>query len=154
MIKVSVPASVAKSPSVRAVLNSAMVPVRVLLPRSIDLLVRVSEVSIPTSVVSALGRVTVLAPLFESILLISGVVKVLLVNVSAPSSVLSVPVVGRVTLVAAVDVNEISPEPAVAKLPPFIVIVLVPLLTPVPPYVGDIISAFQVPTFIVPNSVI
>ena len=59
LIKVSVPASVAKSPSVRAVLNSAIVPVRVLLARSMDLLVKVSVVSLATKVSVLVGRVRV-----------------------------------------------------------------------------------------------
>ena len=59
LLKVSMPASVAKSPSARAVLNSAMVPVSVLLARSIDLLVRVSVVFLATSVSEDVGSVSV-----------------------------------------------------------------------------------------------
>ena len=48
-VRVSVPAIVAKSPSVKAVLNSATVPVIVLTPKAIDLLVNVSaDVSVRT----------------------------------------------------------------------------------------------------------
>ena len=61
-----------------------------------------------------------------------GLVKVLLVNVSVPAKVAKVPVVGRVTVVAAVAVNVVAKAPEVVKFPPK-VIVLVPLSTPVPP---------------------
>ena len=48
-VRVSVPAIVAKSSSVKAVLNSATVPVIVLTPKAIDLLVNVSaDVSVRT----------------------------------------------------------------------------------------------------------
>jgi len=48
------------------------------------------------------------------------------------SKVERVPVVGSVTVVLAVAVNVVLNAPEVVKLPPR-VIVLVPLLTPVPP---------------------
>ena len=48
-VRISVPAIVAKSPSVKEVLNSATVPVIVLTPKAIDLLVSVSvDVSVRT----------------------------------------------------------------------------------------------------------
>ena len=50
---------------------------------------------------------------------ITGAVKVLLVNVSVPAKVANVPVVGKVTLVAAVAVNVCEKTPAVAKVLPF-----------------------------------
>ena len=58
---------------------------------------------------------------------------VLLVRVSVPARVASVPVVGKVTLVAAVVVKPNVCAPVWVKLPP-IVIVLPELFTPVPPY--------------------
>ena len=48
-----------------------------------------------------------------------GEVSVLLVNVSVPASVASVPVVGRVTFVAEVAVNVLENAPLVAKVLPF-----------------------------------
>ncbi len=56
----------------------------------------------------------------------------LLERVSVPARVARVPVVGKVTPVAAVTVNTVANAPATSKFPP-IVIVLVELLTPVPP---------------------
>jgi hypothetical protein len=67
-----------------------------------------------------------------------------LVNVSVPARVDKVPVVGSVTLVVPVAVNVVANAPEVIKLPPS-VIVLAALLTPVPPYVGEIIVAAHVP---------
>jgi hypothetical protein len=61
-----------------------------------------------------------------------GFVKVLFVSVSVPARVARVPVVGKVTDVAAVLVNVVAKAPEVVKLPPK-VMVLVPLSTPVPP---------------------
>ena len=61
-----------------------------------------------------------------------------------------VPVVGKVTFVAPVVVNVRLFAPDVARLPPS-VIVLVPLLMPVPPYVGLTTVPFQVPEVIVPT---
>jgi hypothetical protein len=63
---------------------------------------------------------------------IVGFVSVLLVKVSVPANVARVPVVGRVTFVAPVEVKVVAKAPAVTKFPPK-VIVLVPLFTPVPP---------------------
>jgi hypothetical protein len=65
-------------------------------------------------------------------LLVTGLVKVLLVNVSVPSRVARVPVVGRVKVVVAVAVRVVVNAPDVVKFPPS-VIVLEPLFTPVPP---------------------
>lgn len=56
-----------------------------------------------------------------------GLVSVLLVNVSLPANVASVPVVGRVTLVAAVSVR------VKAKLPEPVTVIAALLATPVPP---------------------
>ena len=64
--------------------------------------------------------------------LITGDDNVLLVKVSVPPNVLNVPVVGRVTLVAAVLFNVEANAPEVVKFPPS-VIVFDPLFTPVPP---------------------
>ena len=61
-----------------------------------------------------------------------GLVKVLFVKVSVPAKVAKVPVVGKVTVVAAVLVKVVAKAPEVVKFPPK-VIVLVPLSTPVPP---------------------
>ena len=63
---------------------------------------------------------------------IVGLVKVLFVKVSVPSSVAKVPVVGKVTVVAAVAVNVVAKAPEVVKFPPK-VIVFPELSTPVPP---------------------
>jgi predicted amidohydrolase len=63
---------------------------------------------------------------------IIGLVKVLLVKVSVPSNVAKVPVVGKVTEVAAVVVNVVAKAPEVVKFPPK-VIVFPELSTPVPP---------------------
>ena len=73
LVKVSIPASVAKSPSVSAVLNSARVPVSVLSARSMDLFVKTSVVFLPTNVSVLVGRVNV--PEF-TIVDIFGVVRV------------------------------------------------------------------------------
>ena len=78
---------------------------------------------------------------------------VLLVNVSLPANVAKVPVVGSVTLVLPVVVKPRVCAPEWVKLPPR-VIVLDPLFTPVPPYVGPIIVPCQVPVPIVPRVVI
>ena len=64
--------------------------------------------------------------------LITGDDNVLFVKVSVPPNVLKVPVVGRVTLVAAVLVNVVVIAPDVVKFPPS-VIVFDPLFIPVPP---------------------
>ena len=86
-------------------------------------------------------------------LLIVGDVNVLFVNVSVPARVARVPEVGSVTLVAPVTVNVVANAPLVVRLPPR-VIVLVPLLTPVPPYVGLTTVPCQVPVETVPRVVI
>ena len=77
---------------------------------------------------------------------------VLFVNVSEPARVAKVPVVGRVTEVLAVAVKVVVYAPEVVKFPPS-VIVLEPLLTPVPPYVGDITEPTHVPLKLVAESV-
>jgi hypothetical protein len=61
-----------------------------------------------------------------------GLVNVLLVSVSVPFKVDNVPVVGKVTDVASVDVNVVGNAPAVVKLPPKVTVLPV-LATPVPP---------------------
>ena len=81
----------------------------------IVLLVSVSVVARPTNVSVEVGNVKV--PVL-TIVAITGAVKVLFVNVSAPARVARVPVVGRVTLVAAVEVSVVANAPAVIKLPP------------------------------------
>ena len=63
--------------------------------------------------------------------------------------VASVPEVGSVTLVSPVVVRVKLNAPEVTKFPPS-VIVLLPLFTPVPPYVGLIKDPFQVPVPMVP----
>ena len=82
----------------------------------------------------------------------TGVVNVLFVNVSIPAKVANVPVVGRVTLVAAVVVKVVANAPEVVKLPPS-VMVLPELLTPVPPYCPEINDPFHVPLVTVPTVV-
>ena len=64
----------------------------------------------------------------------------------------NVPDVGNVTVVFAVAVNVVLNAPDVTKFPPR-VIVLAPLFTPVPPYVGLIIVPCQTPVPIVPTDV-
>ena len=80
---------------------------------------------------------------------IEGLVKDLLVKVSAPAKVAKVPVMGKVTFVAAVVVKVVAKAPDVVKLPPS-VMVLPELLTPVPPYWPAIKVPFHVPLVIVP----
>ena len=65
--------------------------------------------------------------------LITGLVKVLFVKVSAPANVANVPEAGSVTFVAAEVVNTVLNPPAVSKFPAN-VIVLPVLSTPVPPF--------------------
>ena len=77
LVRVSIPVSVTKVASVRAVLNSAIVPVRVLSARLIDLLVKMSVVFFPTSVSVDVGNVTVLAP---PLVLIDAIVGVIIVG--------------------------------------------------------------------------
>ena len=57
---------------------------------------------------------------------------VLLVIVSVPLSVAKVPVVGRVTFVAPVDVRVVLKAPLVVRFPPRVIVRLA-LFTPVPP---------------------
>ena len=90
--------------------------------------------------------------------MIVGDVRVLFVNVSVPANVARVPVVGSVTLVAAVEVSVRAKLPEVVKLfavetlPPRVIVRPV-LLTPVPPYCPAITPAFQVPVVTVPTVV-
>src|SRR5438552_16355017 len=56
---------------------------------------------------------------------------VLLLKASAPASVANVPVVGKVTPVAAVIVNVVANAPLVVRFPPSVIVPV--LLTPVPP---------------------
>ena len=65
----------------------------------------------------------------------------------------NVPDVGRVTLVLAVAVKVVLNAPLVVRFPPN-VMVLLPLFTPVPPYVPLTRLPFQVPDVMVPNVVI
>ena len=78
LVSVSAPASEAKSASVRAVLNSASVPVTVFVVRETLLLVNVSVVARPTKV--SVDVVSVNDPVLL-MLLMTGVVSVLLVSV-------------------------------------------------------------------------
>jgi hypothetical protein len=57
----------------------------------------------------------------------------LFVNVSVPSRVLNVPLVGSVIEVVAVEISVVANAPDVVKFPPR-VIVFPELFTPVPPY--------------------
>ena len=61
LVSVSVPVKETKSSPCIAVLNSVSVPERVLESKSIDLLVNVSVVALPTNVSVAFGIVTVLS---------------------------------------------------------------------------------------------
>jgi hypothetical protein len=84
-----------------------------------------------------------------------------IVDVTVPVSAdeIKVPLAGRVTLVAAVVVNVSAKFPdvvnvfAVEILPPS-VIVLVPLLTPVPPYVPPMTDPFHVPDVMLPVTLV
>ena len=62
----------------------------------------------------------------------------LLVKVSVPAKVANVPIVGRVTFVAAVATNVVAKAPEVVRFPPK-VIVLPVFATPVPPIAPGII---------------
>jgi len=64
----------------------------------------------------------------------------------------SVPEVGNVTAVVAVDVSVVANAPEVVRLPPR-VMVLDPLLMPVPPKVGEMIVPCHTPVPIVPTLV-
>ena len=59
LVRISDPVKEAKLSLCNAELNSANEPVRVLVPKSIDLFVNVSVVALPTSVSAAAGKVTV-----------------------------------------------------------------------------------------------
>jgi len=89
-------------------------------------------VAISVPLAASTGVVAVGVPVKE------GDAIVLFVKVSAPVKVASVPVVGKVTFVSPILVKVVLKFPAVIKsavveiLPPKL-IVLVPLLTPVPP---------------------
>ena len=100
-----------------------------LFERLIVLLVKVSVVVRPTRVSVLVGRVIV--PVLE-IDDITGEVRVLLVRVSVLAMVAKVPVVGRVTFVAPVDVRVVLKAPLVVRFPPRVMVRLA-LLTPVPP---------------------
>ena len=94
---------------------------------------------LPTVIVLLAKLAFVIPAVPERLLLVKPVIVldpaaiVLLVRVSVPARVASVPVVGKVTLVAAVVVKPNVCAPVWVKLPP-IVIVLPELFTPVPPY--------------------
>ena len=88
------------------------------------LLVRVSVVALPTNVSVLVGSVNVPVLLMVEII---GVVRVLLVRVSEPAKVASVPVVGSVTPVVPETVN------VVAKLPEIANVLAALFATPVPP---------------------
>jgi len=83
----------------------------------------VQEVRLPDAGVPSAGVVSV------------GEVSVLLVSVSDPANVLNVPVVGKVTLVAAVNVL------VKAKLPEPVTVMAALLATPVPPLAGASVPA-------------
>jgi hypothetical protein len=78
-----------------------------------------------------------------------GDVSVLFVNVSLPASVASVPVVGRVTVVAAPSVKVSAYAPLVVRFPPRVMVFPV-LATPVPPYVGETIVPCHCPAEMIP----
>lgn len=76
---------------------------------------------------------------------------VLFVNVSVPERVDKMPEVGNVIFVAAVVVKIVLKLPEVLKFPAS-VIVLFPLFTPVPPYVGEITPVMdEVPSKLAPK---
>ena len=93
------------------------------------LLVSVSVVALPTNVSVLVGNVSVPVLTIEEI---TGDVRVLFVNVSVLARVARVPVVGSVTFVLAVEARVVANAPDVVRSPPK-VMVLLPLLTPVPP---------------------
>ena len=88
-VNVSSPVNETKLSLCNAELNSANEPVKVLVPKSIDLFVNVSVVALPTNVSVDVGNVNV--PVFD-ILDIIGVVNVLFVRVCAVSLSTVVPV--------------------------------------------------------------
>jgi len=74
---------------------------------------------------------------------------VLPVRDSVPASVASVPVVGRVTVVAAPSVKVSAYAPLVVRFPPRVMVFPV-LATPVPPYVGETIVPCHCPAEMIP----
>jgi len=102
----------------------------------------------PLVIAAELDKLLVVKP----VIVLDAAAIVLFVNVSEPARVANVPVVGRVTEVLAVAVKVVVYAPEVVKFPPS-VIVLEPLLTPVPPYVGDITEPIHVPLKLVAESV-
>ena len=71
------------------------------------------------------------------------------VSDSVPAIVASVPVAGRVTVVAAPSVKVSAYAPLVVRLPPR-VMVFAPLFIPVPPYVGETIVPCHCPAEMIP----
>ena len=118
-VKVSVPANVASVPVVGSVTPVAPVVVKVVanaplvIRELLSAKVRVAPVAGAVSA-TLFTLVAVATPMFGVIK--AGEVKVLLVKVSVPASVARVPVVGKVTFVAAVDVNVVANAPDVARV--------------------------------------
>lgn len=139
MVKVSEPARVANVPVVGNVTEVLAVDTRVVVkaPEVVRFPPMVIVFPVLATPVPPYWPVTILP--FQVVL----VDNVLLVKVSDPSSVASVPVVGSITLVLAVDVRVVSKAPLVVRFPP-IVIVLSVFATPVPPYCPVIILPFHV----------